>query len=128
MSDITKAIAARQTQITQLQSEIETLQRAASIMGGGAKAPAKAAPEAKPQPTAKATLRKRQGMSAAQKKAVSKRMRAYWAKRKTSTAATTPAQPKATQKRTRKPMSAAAKRAMSKRLKASWAKRKRDRR
>ena len=39
MSEITKAITAMQTQITQLQSDIETLQRAASIMGGGAKAP-----------------------------------------------------------------------------------------
>ena len=55
VSDITKAIAARQTQITQLKSEIETLQRAASIMGGGAKAPAKAAPKSKPK--AKATPR-----------------------------------------------------------------------
>ena len=30
MSEITKAIAAKQTQITQIQSDIETLQRAAT--------------------------------------------------------------------------------------------------
>ena len=36
MSEITEAIEAKQTQITQLQSDIETLQRAASIMGGSA--------------------------------------------------------------------------------------------
>ncbi len=35
MIDITEAIEARQTQLTQLQSEIETLQRAASVVGGG---------------------------------------------------------------------------------------------
>ncbi len=33
MSEITKAIEARQAQITRLQSDIETLQRAASIVG-----------------------------------------------------------------------------------------------
>ena len=52
MSDITTAIAARQTQIAQLQSDIEALQRAAGIMGGGKKAPATGAPTAKPRATA----------------------------------------------------------------------------
>ena len=33
MKEITEAIEARQAQITQLQGDIETLQRAASIMG-----------------------------------------------------------------------------------------------
>ena len=33
MSEITKALEARQAQIIQLQSDIETLQRAASIVG-----------------------------------------------------------------------------------------------
>ena len=37
LSEITTAILARQTQITQLQSDIETLQRAASIVGGKTK-------------------------------------------------------------------------------------------
>ncbi len=74
MSEITQAIAAKQTQIAQLQSDIETLQRAASVLG-------------KKGPTAKATSQpkpkqKRRGMSAAARKAVSQRMKAYWAKRK----------------------------------------------
>ena len=98
MSEITKAIAARQTQITQLQSEIATLQRAASIVGPPAKAAAKATPKqkpkAKPQPKpkvpAKSTAKpqpkaqkgKRHQWSAAEKAAIGKRMKAYWAKRR----------------------------------------------
>ena len=138
MSEITKAIAARQTQIARLKGEIETLQHAASIVGGRTKAPVKAAsqpkvpakPKAKPQPKPKAAAKakpkpkakgkRRRLWSAAEKAAIGKRMKAYWAKRQKPTAAT---QPKATQKRTRKPWSAAAKKAMSKRIKASWAKR-----
>ena len=55
MSEITKAIAARQAQITQLQGDIETLQRAASIVGGRTIAPARAVsqPKARPKPKAK---------------------------------------------------------------------------
>ena len=97
MSEITKAIAARQTEITQLQSEIATLQRAASIVGTPARAAAKAKPKhkprAKPQPkpkptaTPKATQKpkatpKRHQWSAAEKAAIGKRMKAYWAKRR----------------------------------------------
>ncbi len=85
MSEITKAIAARQAQITQLQSDIETLQRAASIVGGRTKAPAKAARQpkatAKPKPKPKAQG-KRYQWSAAEKAAIGKRMKAYWAKRR----------------------------------------------
>ncbi len=95
MSEITKAIAARQTQITQLQSEIATLQRAASIVGPPAKAAAKATPKQKPKakpqpkpktkpkatPTPKAT-QKRHQWSAAEKAAIGRRMKAYWAKRR----------------------------------------------
>ena len=47
MSEINKAIAARQTHITQLQRDIETLQRAANIMGGRTKTPAKATSQPK---------------------------------------------------------------------------------
>ena len=100
MSDITKAVAARQAQITQLQSDIETLQRAASLVSRTATtAKATSQPNAKPKvrrkprkPRAAATgalgqpkttqKRKRPKMSAAAKKAVSKRMKAYWAKRR----------------------------------------------
>ena len=139
MSEITDAIKARQTQISQLQSEIETLRRAASIVGPPAKGtgtpkPKAAKPKAKPQPKQarakakpqpKAKAKKRHQWTAAEKAAIGKRMKAFWAKRRKPTAATTtaPAQPKATQKRTRKPWSAAAKKAMSRRTKASWAKR-----
>ena len=139
MSQISAAIKARQTKITQLQSQIETLQRAASIMGGGETAPAKPKQKSKPKAKAKQTSRpqakptqkatpqptpKRRPMTAAERVAVGKRMKAYWAKRKkaSAAAAATPAQP-TPKKRKRKPMSAAAKKAMSKRLKASWAKR-----
>ena len=89
MSQITQAIAARQTQIAQLQSEIEALQRAASIVGAPAKAAAKPKPKAKPQPKAKPTPKakpapkqKRRQWSAAEKAAIGKRMKAYWAKRR----------------------------------------------
>ena len=78
MSEITRAIQARQTQITQLQSEIEILKRAAGLVG--TKAPAKS--KAKPQPKPKAQKGKRHQWSAAEKAAIGKRMRAYWAKRR----------------------------------------------
>ena len=45
MSEITKAISARQTRITQLQRESATLQRAASIVGPPARAAAKPKPK-----------------------------------------------------------------------------------
>ena len=105
MSEITQAIAARQTQIAKLQSEIETLRRAAGILGPPAPAAAKpkpkprsnakppvrakptaaAKPKAKPaakrQPKSKAK-QKRHRWSAAEKAAIGKRMKAYWAKRR----------------------------------------------
>ena len=83
MSEITQAIAARQAQITQIQSDIETLQRAASIVGGRTKDPAKAASQpkatAKPKPKVQG---KRHQWSAAEKAAIGKRTKASWAKRK----------------------------------------------
>ena len=106
MSEITKAIAARQAQITQLQSDIETLQHAANVLGGGASSQPAAKPgpkrkrrkkataaKAVGQPKAKAKAkagpktaskqkRKRPTWSAADKAAISKRMKAYWAKRR----------------------------------------------
>lgn len=79
MKEITKALAAKQGQIKKLQRDIDALMRAAGILAGGevkakAKAKAKAA-----QPKAKRTQKT---MSAAARKAVSKRMKAYWAKRR----------------------------------------------
>ncbi len=103
MSEITKAIEARQAQIIQLQSDIETLQRAASIVGKkGTTAKATSQPKAKQK-----IKRKRRKLSAAAKGA--------------------PGQPKTTQKR--KPTwSAADREAISKRMKAYWAKRRKARR
>ena len=99
MSEITEAIEAKQTQITQLQSDIETLQRAARIVGKkGTTAKATSQPKAKQK-----GKRKRRKLSAAAKG--------------------TPGQPKTTQKRKRPTWSAADKRAISKRMKAYWAKR-----
>ena len=84
MSEITTAIEARQAQIIRLQRDIETLQRAASIMGGWTKATARAtsrkAPgQSRPKPK---TKRKRRPWSAASRQAMSKRIKASWAKRK----------------------------------------------
>ncbi len=85
MSEITEAIEVKQTQITQLQSDIEILQRAAGLVGGRTKATsqpkAPAKPEAKPQPKPKARAKPHQ-WSAAEKAAIGKRMKAYWAKRR----------------------------------------------
>ena len=105
MSQITEAIAARQTQITKLQSEIESLQRAAGILGPPAPAAAKPKPKSKATPAVRAkptaaakpkakSAAKRQPKSkakqkrkahqwtAAEKAAIGKRMKAYWAKRR----------------------------------------------
>ena len=77
MHEITAAIEAKQTQIAQLLSKIDALRRAASVLGGETTAKATRHPKTKSEPK-----RKRRPMSAAAKKAMSKRMKAYWAKRK----------------------------------------------
>ena len=92
MNEITEAIEARQTQIAHLQNDIDTLRRAASIMGAQATVTAKATrqkataqpkPTTKPQPkTTPQPKQKRRLWSAAEKKAIGKRMKAYWAKRR----------------------------------------------
>ncbi len=101
LSEITTAIAAREAQIKQLQSDIETLQRAANVLGGGTTGPAKAVskPKAKPKakrrrkakakpkttatPKPKAKAKRNQHVwTAAEKRAIGKRMKAYWAKRR----------------------------------------------
>ena len=102
MSEITKAIEARQAEIIQLQIDIETLQRAASIVGRTGTTVTASQPKAKQK-----RKRKRRKMSAA--------------------AAGSPGQPKTTQKR--KPAwSAADREAISKRMKAYWEKRRKARR
>ena len=100
MSEISRAIKAKQAEITQLQADVEALQRSASIMDG--KTPAK--------------TRKRRGkMSAAARKLLSQKLKAHWAKKKAAPAP----------KKKRRQMSAAARKAVGKRMKAYWAKRKR---
>ena len=89
MSQITRAIAAKQKQITQLRSDVAVLQQAASIMGGGAdggvqagESPATAAAEAasasQPTTSLEQPKKPRAPWSAARRK----RMKAYWAKRR----------------------------------------------
>ncbi len=99
MSEITTAIKARQSQITQLQNDIQLLQRAASVLGGGTKAAPKAVSQPKPKakrrrkakatpkttakPKPKATSKRKQHVwTAAEKRAIGKRMKKYWAKRR----------------------------------------------
>ena len=77
MKAITDAIAARHAQIKTLQADIETLQRATTVLGG------KTTGKATRQPKTKSKRKQKgQGMSAAARKAVSRRMKAYWAKRR----------------------------------------------
>ncbi len=79
MKEITDAITATLAQIKTLQADIDALQRAATVLGGETSATAKATR----QPTTKSTPKQKgRGMSAAARKAVSRRMKAYWAKRK----------------------------------------------
>ena len=83
MKEITEALTAKQAQVNKLQRDIDALQRAAGILAGGkvkAKTNTKTNTKAKAaQPKAKRT---RPTMSASARKAVSKRMKAYWAKRR----------------------------------------------
>ena len=90
MSVITQAIADRQHEIDRLQAEIKALTDVEQILGAPALAarsaprrssPRKAAAAAESQPEVKPP-RKRREMSAAEKKAVSERMTAYWAERR----------------------------------------------
>ena len=74
MKEITEAITARQAQIKTLQSDIDALQRAASVLGG--KTTAK---KATGQPK---TTGKRRQWSAAARAAMSRKVKASWAKRK----------------------------------------------
>ena len=87
MKEITEALTAKRTQVKKLQRDIDALQRAAGILAGGkVKAKAKIKTKAKAKAKAKAAQpkakRTRSTMSAAARRAVSKRMKAYWAKRR----------------------------------------------
>ena len=82
MKEISEALTAKHAQIKKLQHDIDGLQRAAGILAGGkVKAKAKTKTKTKTKTKAKAK-RTRPTMSAAARRAVSKRMKAYWAKRR----------------------------------------------
>ena len=96
MPDFSRAIAAKQAQLTQLQADVDALQRAVIIIGS--KTPAK--------------TRKRRGkMSPAARKVLSQKLKAHWANKKAA----------ATPKKKRRKMSVAARKAAGKRMKAYWA-------
>ena len=90
MSEITEAIAAKQTQIKTLQSDIDALQRAATVLGGKTTAKATRQPRAKQKikrkrrkrRAAAKTTQKRKPWSAAARKAMSRRIKASWAARR----------------------------------------------
>ena len=98
MTDISRAIAAKNAEIRELQTDLDALQRAASIIGG----------------KTSAKKRKRRGkLSAAARKVLSQKLKAHWAKKK---AVAKPAPKKKLRK-----MSAAARNAVATRMKAYWA-------
>lgn len=81
MQEITEALRAKHAQIEKLQRDIDALQKAADILGGG-KVKAKATTKTKATAARPKATRKRSTMDAAARKAVSKRMKAYWATRR----------------------------------------------
>ena len=80
MNEITAAITARHAQIRTLQANIDALQRAARVLGGVTTA--KVTPQPTTTPAQPRTKRTRKPWSAAAKKAMSKRLKTSWAKRK----------------------------------------------
>ena len=98
MTDISNAIAGKQAQLTQLQADLDALQRAASIIGG--------------KQAKTVSKRKRGKMSAAARKVLSQKLKAHWAKKKGATS---------TPKKKRPKMSTAQRKAVGKRMKAYWA-------
>lgn len=81
MKEITEALSAKHAQIEKLQRDIDALQKAADILGGG-EVKAKVTTKTKATAARPTATRKRSTMDAAARKAVSKRMKAYWAKRR----------------------------------------------
>ena len=79
MKEITEAIKVKQAQVKKLTGDIIALQRAASALAGKKSNTAKTTRQPRTKRKAK---RKQPTMSAAARKAVSERMKGYWAKRK----------------------------------------------
>ena len=69
MSEISRAITAKQALVKTLQTDLVTLHRAASLIG-------------QKKPTTATPTRRGGTMSAEARKALSKKMKAYWAKKK----------------------------------------------
>ena len=90
MSVIAQAIADRQGEIDRLQAEIKALTDVEQLLGASAPAPRSASRRSSPRKATAAPAesqpevkqRKRREMTAAEKKAVSERMTAYWAERR----------------------------------------------
>ena len=87
MRQIDKAIKAAQAQMAKLQSDLEALQQAATILAEGAETAAAAPPpEEELTPTPEQPKAKRQQRhrpwTAAEKKAIGRRMKKSWAKRR----------------------------------------------
>jgi len=68
-----RALTQLQVERTRIDQKISALQAALTAVGGGGSAPARGRP-----------ARRRRRMSAAARKAISQRMRAYWAQRRRS--------------------------------------------
>jgi len=90
MKDISTAIAQRQNEVARLEAEIDALNQVGELLGRTG--PRKRASGRKRAVAATASKRtsaprkKRRKMSLAEKKAVSERMKVYWAKRRKKTA------------------------------------------
>ena len=94
MSDIAQAIADRQSEIDRLQAEIKALTDVEEMLGASARPASRSTSRrssSRRKPVAAATAesksdakpeRKRRPMTTTEKKAVSDRMTAYWAKRR----------------------------------------------
>ena len=91
MSVIAQAIVDRQSEIARLQAEIKALTDVEQLLGASAPAAGSASRRSSPRKATAASAesqpevkpqRKRREMTAAEKKAVSERMTAYWAERR----------------------------------------------
>ena len=82
MNEITAAIATRHAQIKTLQNDIEALQRAVTVLGGKTATKATRQPTTSPAQPKTKRKRKRKPWSAAARRAMSKKVKASWAKRK----------------------------------------------
>jgi hypothetical protein len=107
------AVEALQERKAKVEAEIESIQ---AQLGGAIGKPKIAIPR----------VAKRRKRTAAQRKAQSERMKAYWAARKNKAAKSAPARKPTSVKSKRGPKSAAARKAQSERMKAYWAKKRRE--